>query len=173
MDILAKVRTVPDFPKPGIQFKDITTLLADAEAFREVIDELVGRYQGEGLTAIVGVESRGFIFGAPLAHRLGIAFIPVRKVGKLPADTIKKSYALEYGEATVEIHRDALTKRDRVVVVDDLLATGGTLVAACELVDQLGASVHEVWVLIELGFLPGREKLSKYRVHAEAIVSGE
>jgi adenine phosphoribosyltransferase len=173
MDVLAKVRTVPDFPKPGIQFKDITTLVADGPAFTAVIDRLVSRYAEARLTKVVGVESRGFIFGAALANKLGIGFVPVRKAGKLPAKTIQRSYALEYGEATVEIHKDALTKADRVVVVDDLLATGGTLRAACELVDELGASIVEVWVLIELGFLPGRAKLSRYKVHAEAVVEGE
>jgi adenine phosphoribosyltransferase len=171
MDILSKVRNVPDFPKPGIQFKDITTLLADGPAFAAVIDKLVARYQKSGLTAVVGIESRGFIFGAALAARLGISFIPVRKAGKLPADTIKKTYALEYGEATVEIHRDALKAGDRVVVIDDLLATGGTLEAACALVEQLGAGIHEVWVLIELGFLNGRDRLAGRAIHAEAVVN--
>ena len=172
-EILSKVRNVPDFPKPGIQFKDITTLLADGEAFRDVLDGLERRYEFAGLTHVVGVESRGFIFGAALADRLGVGFVPVRKKGKLPADTIEASYALEYGEATVEIHRDALDSSSRVVIVDDLLATGGTLKAACDLVTQLGAQVEEIWVLIELGFLPGRAKLEGFKVHAEAVVASE
>lgn len=171
MDILSKIRNVPDFPKPGIQFKDITTLISDGEALRKVIDGLEERYRGAGLSKVVGVESRGFIFGAALADRLGIGFIPVRKKGKLPADTIEKTYALEYGEATVEMHRDALEKGDRVVIIDDLLATGGTLEASCALVEELGASIHEIWVLIELGFLNGRERLSSRAFHSEALVN--
>lgn len=173
MDILAKVRNIPDFPKPGIQFKDITTLLQDGPAFRETIDLLEKRYRGRGLTHVVAIESRGFLFGAALADRLGIGIVPVRKIGKLPGDKIRKSYSLEYGEATIEVHRDALTAADKVVVIDDLLATGGTLKAACELIDELGATIDEVWVLIELAFLPGRQALSRYRVHAEAVVAGE
>ena len=173
MDVLAKVRNVPDFPKPGIQFKDITTLIADGAAFRTVIGMLADRYKGAHITSVVGIESRGFIFGAALADRLGVGFVPVRKLGKLPADTLRRSYALEYGEATVEIHKDSLHSGDRVVVIDDLLATGGTLRAACELVEELGAHIEEVWVLIELAFLPGRDKLSKWKVHAQAVVEGE
>lgn len=172
MDLLSKVRNVPDFPKPGIQFKDITTLIQDPAAFRHVIRLMADRYKGAGLTHIIGVESRGFIFGAALAYELGLGFVPVRKVGKLPAKTIKRSYALEYGEATVEIHHDALDATSRVVIVDDLLATGGTLVAACELVAELGASIHEIWVLIELDFLGGRAKLP-YNLHSEIVVSAE
>lgn len=170
MDILSKVRTIPDFPQPGIQFKDITTLLADGEAFQTVMENLENRYRSANLTAVIGVESRGFIFGAALADRLGIGFVPVRKKGKLPADTIEKTYALEYGEATIEIHRDALAKGDKVVIIDDLLATGGTLEASCALVEELGGSIHEIWVLIELGFLKGRDKLGSHPVHAEAVI---
>ena len=173
MDLLSKIRNVPDFPKPGIQFKDITTLLNDAEAFDHVVQLLVTRYRGADITRIVGVESRGFIFGAAMAHALKLPFVPVRKAGKLPADTIRKSYALEYGEATIELHRDALTASDRVVIIDDLLATGGTLEASADLITQTGASVHEIWVLIELAFIPGRAKLAPYPVHAEIIVGGE
>ncbi len=173
MDILLKVRNVPDFPKPGIQFKDITTLIADGAAFRAVIDGMEKRYRGAGITKIVGVESRGFIFGAALADRLELGFVPIRKVGKLPADTIQRSYDLEYGQATVEIHRDSLGKGEKVLIVDDLLATGGTLKASCELVEALGASVAEIWVLIELGFLSGRDKLGPYAIHAEAVVNSE
>jgi adenine phosphoribosyltransferase len=122
---------------------------------------------------VVAIESRGFLFGAALADRLGIGVVPIRKIGKLPGDKIRKSYSLEYGEATIEVHRDSLTAADRVVVIDDLLATGGTLKAACELVTELGATIDEIWVLIELAFLPGRQVLSGYRVHAEAVVSDE
>jgi adenine phosphoribosyltransferase len=173
MDVLAKVRNVPDFPKPGIQFKDITTLLVDGPAFRQVMDDLEARYRAAGLTKILGIESRGFIFGAALADRLGIGFVPVRKIGKLPADTIKRSYALEYGEAVIEMHRDALKPGDKILVVDDLIATGGTLKAACEIVEEAGAEVHEIWVLIELAFLNGRSKLDGYRVHSVSTVASE
>ncbi|MBX3729483.1 MAG: adenine phosphoribosyltransferase [Candidatus Sumerlaeia bacterium] len=173
MDLLSKIRNVPDFPKPGIQFKDITTLVGDAEAFGFVIDELARRYRGKGLTKVVGVESRGFIFGAALAHVLGIGFVPVRKAGKLPAETIRESYELEYGEATVELHVDALGTNDRVLLVDDLLATGGTLEAAARLIERSGASIHEIWVLIELAFLPGRARLKAWPLHAELVVTSE
>lgn len=173
MDVLAKVRNVPDFPKPGIQFKDITTLVTDGPAFKAVMTKLADRYRGRNLTKVVGVESRGFIFGAALAYELGIGFVPIRKMGKLPAKTLKRTYALEYGEASVEVHDDALNAEDRVVIIDDLLATGGTLVASCELVEELGAKIEEVWVLIELGFLTGREKLARYPLYAEAIVSAD
>ena len=173
MDLLATIRNVPDFPKPGIQFKDITTLIANAEAFRFVMAGLEQRYANRGITKVVGIESRGFIFGAALATRLGVGFVPVRKIGKLPADTIKRSYSLEYGEATVELHRDALTAADRVVVIDDLLATGGTAKAACELVLELGATIDEAWFLVELAFLPGRKALGSIPVHAEVVVSSE
>ncbi len=173
MDLMSKIRNVPDFPKKGIQFKDITTLLGDAEAFKAVIDGLVARYEGKGITKVVGIESRGFIFGAALAHAIGAAFVPVRKAGKLPADTIQKSYALEYGEATIEMHKDAMNDSDLVVIIDDLLATGGTLEASAELVASTGAAIHEIWVLIELAFLPGRSKLMGFQVHAELMVEDE
>lgn len=173
MDFLSKIRNVPDFPKPGIQFKDITTLLQDGPAFKAVMDTLEARYRDAGLTRIVGIESRGFIFGAALADRLRLGFVPVRKVGKLPADTIQRSYSLEYGEATVEMHRDALSASDKVVIIDDLIATGGTLRASCELVEELGASVHEIWILVELAFIPGRASLGKYQLHAECVVDSE
>ena len=173
MDILSKIRTIPDFPKPGIMFKDITSLLADPEAFAAVISGMEARYGGRGLTKVVGVESRGFLFGAVLAHSLGIGFVPIRKAGKLPAKTRRRSYSLEYGEATIEIHEDALAPGERVVLVDDLLATGGTARAAAELVQDLGAEVDEIWFLIELGFLPGRKALERFRVHSEAVVAAE
>jgi adenine phosphoribosyltransferase len=166
MDLIAKIRNVPDFPIPGIQFKDITPLLGDPEAFRAVMDLLAERYEGKAITRIVGIESRGFIFGAALASRLGVGFVPIRKKGKLPADTLEETYSLEYGTATIEIHRDALTAADRVVVLDDLLATGGTLGAACRLVERLDARIHEVATLIELTFLNGREKLGDRPFHA-------
>lgn len=173
MDLMTSIRNVPDFPKPGIQFKDITPLLQDPKAFGHVIDLLEKRYREAKINAVVGIESRGFIFGAALAHRLGTSFVPVRKLGKLPADTIKRSYALEYGEATIEIHRDALSRGDRVVLIDDLLATGGTLEASVALVRDLDAEIHEIWVLIELAFLDGRSRLDGIPIHSELVVSGE
>ncbi len=173
MDLMATIRNVPDFPIPGIQFKDITTLLADSAAFAEAMKRLEARYAGQGLTKVVGIESRGFIFGAALARALGLGFVPIRKAGKLPAETLKRSYELEYGTATIEIHRDALGPSDRVVLIDDLLATGGTLAAAAELVNETGAKLEEIWVLIELTFLPGRQKLGGHKVHSELRVAGE
>lgn len=158
----SKIRNVPDFPKPGIVFRDITTLVGDGPAFKVVMDSLYERYQRQKLDAIVGVESRGFIFGGALADRLGIGFIPARKPGKLPAATIAESYDLEYGQATLELHKDALKKGQKVLIIDDLLATGGTLEATAKLVERLGAQVAEIWVLIELSFLNGQEKLRQY-----------
>ncbi len=160
MDLVkARIREVPDFPKPGILFYDITPVLGDPEAFERIIDVLVEHHSGKGIEAVVGMESRGFIFGAPLALRMGLPFVPVRKVGKLPADTEKVSYSLEYGEATIEIHRDALAPGQKVLVVDDLLATGGTAVATLELIGRLGAEVAAIAFVIELDFLDGRSKL--------------
>jgi adenine phosphoribosyltransferase len=159
MDLATRIRNIPDFPIPGIQFKDITPILLDPAAFAQVIDTLAERYANRGITKIVGVESRGFIFGAALAYKLGIGFVPVRKKGKLPAETLEETYDLEYGQATIEIHVDALTGEDTALILDDLLATGGTLAATCRLVEQLGASIAEVATVIELTFLNGREKL--------------
>lgn len=158
------IRNVPDFPIPGIQFKDITTLLRDGSAFQQVVDALAMRYEGRPIDAIVGIESRGFIFSAPVAYRLGVGLVPIRKHGKLPAATHHVEYALEYGSSKLEIHRDAFDAGARVVVIDDLLATGGTVAAACELVEMAGGVVEEAAFLIELSFLNGREKLSKYPV---------
>lgn len=159
------LRDVPDFPKPGILFKDITTVLQDAQLFGDIIDALAERYASRGVTAVVGIESRGFIFGAPLAKALGTGFVLVRKPGKLPAKTIGVDYALEYGTDRLEIHADALDSSDRVLLIDDLLATGGTAAAAVELVGELGAQIVESAFLIELGFLHGRTKFST-DVHA-------
>lgn len=153
------IRDVPDFPKPGILFKDITPVVADAPLFREVITAFAERYQARGLTTIVGVESRGFIFGAALAHKMGLPFHLVRKQGKLPYTTIKTSYDLEYGSATIEMHIDAVQKGDVVLVMDDLLATGGTARAACDLIQQQGGQVAECAFMVELSFLNGKTKL--------------
>lgn len=158
------IRNVPDFPIPGIQFKDITTLLRDGPAFRQVIDILADRYAGHRLDAIVGIESRGFIFSAPLAYRLGVGLVPIRKPGKLPAATFQIEYDLEYGSNKLEIHQDAIDPGARVVIVDDLLATGGTVAAACNLVEQAGGIVEETAFVIELAFLRGRDKLTRYPV---------
>ena len=170
MNIEDHIRDIPDFPKPGIIFKDITPLLANAEALAYVVDKMVERYKGRNISHVVGVESRGFLFGTAMAKGLGVGFVPIRKKGKLPADTIHKTYELEYGEATVEIHKDALTSDHHVVLIDDLLATGGTLEAAADLIQRTGASVEEIWVLVELAFLGGRDKLDGYDIHSELII---
>lgn len=154
-----RVRAVPDFPKPGILFRDITPLLADPRAFHMVIDALVEQFIGQTVDAIVAIESRGFIFGAPLASRLNTSFVPARKPGKLPAETVSVAYALEYGQGSLEMHRDALSPGDKVVVLDDLLATGGTAAAAGELVLSQGAEVIAYAFVIELDALAGRAKL--------------
>ena len=159
MDLKATLRDVPDFPKPGILFKDITPLLKHPAALKEVEDRLTAAFQDRGITAVLGIESRGFLFGVLLARRLGVGFVPVRKAGKLPADTIAESYALEYGEATLELHTDAVGPKDTVVIVDDLLATGGTAAASVRLARKLGATVAGVAFVIELTFLNGRAPL--------------
>lgn len=160
------IREVPDFPKPGILFYDITTLLKDAAAFRSIQDELVARYRDQNISKIVGIESRGFILGSPLAYHLGAGFVPVRKPGKLPADTYEVKYNLEYGSNSLAIHRDAIAMGERVVVVDDLLATGGTAAATVHLIRQLGGEIVEVAVLVELTSLKGRDKLNGCPLHA-------
>lgn len=158
-DLKRKIRDVPDFPKPGILFKDITPLLADVRSFQRVIDLLAKRYADKAIDYVVGVESRGFIFASALAYRIDAGFIPVRKRGKLPYKTEKVEYALEYGTDSVEIHSDAVHQGSRVLVVDDLLATGGTAKATCDLVEKTGGCVVECAFVIELGFLKGREKM--------------
>ncbi|MHB0913373.1 MAG: adenine phosphoribosyltransferase [Armatimonadota bacterium] len=158
------IRDIPDFPKEGIIFKDVTPVLAHPEAFKEVIDRIVEYAETVKPDVIVGIESRGFIFGAPVALRLGAGFVPVRKIGKLPHETVQCEYALEYGTAAVEMHRDAVRPGERVLIVDDLLATGGTAAAAANLVEELGAKVAGFSFLIELSFLSGREKLRGYDV---------
>jgi adenine phosphoribosyltransferase len=157
--IRSKIRDVPDFPKPGILFKDITPVLADPRAFNMCLDLIAERYDGTALDAIVGIESRGFIFGAALAARMRKAFVPVRKPGKLPAATHRVAYDLEYGSDAVEIHRDALAPGQKALIVDDLIATGGTAWATCELVRKLGGHVLAAAFIIELTFLPGRKRL--------------
>ena len=160
-----RIRNVPDFPKPGILFYDVTTLLQDAAGFKAAIDNLTAPYVGAPIDKVVGIESRGFIFGAAVADRLGTGLAPVRKPGKLPYKTTKISYDLEYGKDSLEIHQDAVGKGERVLIVDDLLATGGTAKATCDLVRQLGADVVGLAFLIELSFLPGRTKLAGENLH--------
>ena len=156
------IREVPDFPKPGINFKDITTLLLDSELSSNIIDSFIERLKGKNVDAIVGIESRGFLFGFLLASKLGIPFIPIRKVGKLPGETLRYKYDLEYGSAEVEIHKSDINKEWNVVVHDDLLATGGTACAAAELIKDLGANVVAFAFVISLDFLRGKQKLEKY-----------
>ena len=169
MDLGQHIRNVPDFPVEGIQFKDITTLLQDPVPFAASVEALLEIYQDTEIDIVVAVEARGFIWGAILAYEWGAGFVPVRKPGKLPAETICAEYSLEYGTNTLEMHADAIVPGQKVLVVDDLLATGGTARATCELVEQLGGEVVGVAFLIELAFLPGREKLAGYDV--EALIS--
>ena len=166
MDLKALIRHVPDHPKPGILFYDITTLLRDPKGYGAVVDELSRPYLDAGVEVVVGIESRGFILGAAVAERLGAGFVPIRKPGKLPARTLRESYALEYGTDALEIHADALTTGCRTLIVDDVLATGGTAEAAVKLVKALGATLHGLAFLIELGFLNGKAKLGSERVHS-------
>ncbi len=160
----ALIRNVPDFPIPGVQFKDITPLLANGRAFRAVVQTFADRYADAGIDIVAGVESRGFIFSAPVAFRLGAGLIPIRKPGKLPADTIEVEYSLEYGTNTLQVHRDALEPGTRVLLVDDLLATGGTIGAAAQLMERLGGEIVELAFVIELAFLRGRDNLSQYPI---------
>ena len=165
-DIEAAIRNVPDFPQPGIQFKDITPVLGDARLFAGSIDLLAEQHRGTGIDAVVGIDARGFIFAAAAACQLEAAFVPVRKQGKLPYKTIEENFSLEYGEDTVAIHEDALLPGARVLLLDDLLATGGTAAAAAKLVRKVGAEIVEIGFLIELSFLNGREKLNGHPIHS-------
>ena len=165
-DLRAKIREIPDFPKPGILFYDITTLLKDGPAFKESIDLMLEPYRSQKVDAVVGMESRGFIFSAPMAIELGAGFVPVRKLGKLPAETASVEYALEYGTNTLEIHKDALRPGQQVLIVDDLLATGGTVLGTIDLVKTLKADVVGLVFLVELLFLKGRERLGDYPIHS-------
>ena len=165
-DIAQAIRNVPDFPKPGIQFKDITPVLADARLFSGAIDLITQNFKPGSVDAVVGIDARGFIFAAAAAVKLQAGFVPVRKKGKLPYQTHEQDYALEYGTATVAIHVDALKPGSRVLLVDDLLATGGTAAAAAQLVSKLGANILEIGFLIELSFLNGRDKLKGYPIRS-------
>ncbi|MET0741630.1 MAG: adenine phosphoribosyltransferase [Candidatus Nanopelagicales bacterium] len=164
--LASRVRDVPDYPKPGVMFKDITPLLADHVAFAGAVDAIVNHHGRGTVDKVVGIEARGFILAAPVAYHFGAGFVPVRKAGKLPSATLSQSYALEYGEATIEMHRDAMAAGDRVLIVDDVLATGGTAAATIDMVRRTGADVVGLSILIELTFLNGRSRLPGVDVHA-------
>ena len=166
MEFEKLIRDVPDFPKEGIIFKDITTLLQDGDAFHQAMNQILKKYLDANIDKVVGIEARGFILGGVLAYKLCCGFVPARKPGKLPAQTIREEYTLEYGSNALEIHRDSINPREKVLIVDDLLATGGTALATAKLVEKLGGEVMGIEFLIELGFLNGREKLLKYPLHS-------
>jgi adenine phosphoribosyltransferase len=172
-NIKKTIRTIPHFPKKGIMFRDITTLLKDAEAFKETIDALVERYRYQSLDVVAGIESRGFIIAGVIAYLLGKGFIPIRKPGKLPAETYRVDYKLEYGNDAIEMHKDSVYQGARVLLVDDLLATGGTMKAACELVENAGGIVVECAFIVDLPDLKGREKLKNYQVFTLVEFEGE
>ncbi|CAM3590250.1 adenine phosphoribosyltransferase [Vibrio aquimaris] len=167
--IKSSIKSIPDYPKPGIVFRDVTSLMENATAYKAAIQVLVEKYQGMGFTKVVGTEARGFLFGAPLALELGIGFVPVRKPGKLPRQTIAQSYQLEYGTDTLEIHTDAISERDKVLVVDDLLATGGTIEATTKLIRQLGGEVEHAAFVINLPEIGGDARLEKLGVKVYSI----
>lgn len=167
------VRTIPDFPEPGIMFRDITTVLSDADGLKLAIDEMEKTLDGVDFDVLAGAEARGFIFGAALAYNMHKPFVLIRKKGKLPSDTVQQTYDLEYGTATIEVHKDAITPGQKVVVVDDLIATGGTVAAAAELIEKLGGEVVKMVFLMELKGLKGREKLAKYDVASVISYEGK
>ncbi|MAT57843.1 MAG: adenine phosphoribosyltransferase [Ignavibacteriae bacterium] len=166
MELKDLIRSVPNFPKEGIIFKDITTLLKDPNGYKEALNQLVKLAENKEVTKVIGIESRGFIFGGALAEKLNAGFIPIRKPGKLPAAKVSESYVLEYGTDSIEIHKDAIQPGDKILLHDDLLATGGTMKAACNLVEKLGAEVVQISFLIELTFLNGRSKFENYDLHS-------
>jgi len=171
--IREKIRTIPNFPKKGIMFRDITTLLKDASGLKETIDALVKRYQEMPIDLVVGIESRGFIIAGAIAYSMGKGFVPIRKPGKLPAETYRVEYELEYGKDAIEMHRDAIEKGAHVLMVDDLLATGGTMKAACEMIEKAGGKVVECAFIVELPDLKGKEKLKNYKVFTLVGFEGE
>ena len=171
--IKSKVRSIPDWPIKGVIFRDITTLLEDPRAFKAICSIFYNRYVNEKVDKIVGIDARGFLFGSVLAYELGIGFVPIRKKGKLPSKTISESYTLEYGEETIEIHEDAVSRGDRVVIIDDLMATGGTIAASAALVEKLGGDLLECAFVIELPDLKGREKMDNRNCFAIIEFEGE
>jgi len=173
MNLKEKIRTVPNWPIKGVMFRDITTLLQDPQAFRAACDAFYNRYKGMQIDKVVGIDARGFVFGAVLAYKLNVGFIPVRKKGKLPAETICESYSLEYGTDVLEMHADAIHTGERVLVVDDLIATGGTIAATIKLVENLGGEVVECVFLVELPDMQGREKIKDYRIFTLIEFEGE
>ena len=173
MAIKSLIRTIPDYPKPGIMFRDITTLIGDSRGFQAAIDELVARYDGQTVDKVVAIEARGFIIGAPIAHQLRVGFVPIRKKGKLPGDTIEHHYDLEYGTDTVEIHTDAVTPGQKVLVVDDLIATGGTAIATITLLRQAGADIAGASFVVDLPDLGGRKRLEAEGVSVLTLVEFE
>lgn len=164
MDLEKYIRDIPDFPKKGIVFKDITTLLKEPEVFKYTVDTIVEKYRNEAIDKVVSVEARGYIFGGVIAYKLNCGFVPVRKPGKLPAETVSMDYSLEYGKDTVELHKDAITGGEKILVFDDLLATGGTVLATCQLIEKLGGKVIGCAFVINLAFLKGTERLKDYNV---------
>ena len=166
MDLRDKIRNIQDFPQEGVLFRDITTLLKDAEGMKEAIDQMTAKLEGVDFDLVLGPESRGFIFGMPVAYNRGKGFVPVRKAGKLPAEVVSKEYALEYGTATIEMHKDAIQPGQKVVIVDDLMATGGTAKAIVEMVEEMSGEVAAMLFLIELDFLEGRKVLPDYRIES-------
>jgi len=167
------IRTIPDYPKPGIQFRDITTLLRDAAAFRETVDALTAPYRNRGVGSVVGIEARGFILGGAVAHQLGTGFVPIRKKGKLPSETLRVEYALEYGHDVMEIHRDAIRQGEKVILVDDLIATGGSALAAISLLRSLGADVVAACFVIDLPELKGADRIRALDIPVQALVAFE
>jgi adenine phosphoribosyltransferase len=173
MNLKSKIRTVPHWPIEGVMFRDITTLLQDGEAFRYSIDELYNRYKDEKIDVVVGLEARGFIFGSVLAYKLGVGFVPIRKPGKLPAKTISAEFEKEYGKDKMEIHEDAIKKGDKVLIVDDLIATGGTISAAVNLIEKLGGEIVECAFIIDLPDLNGKDKIKGYKIFSMLTFEGE
>jgi len=173
MNLKEKIRTIPNWPAEGGMFRDITTLLQDPAAFKTACDMFYDRYKNMGISKVVGIDARGFVFGAVLAYKLDAGFIPVRKKGKLPASTIRKSYSLEYGQDTLEMHADAIQRGERVLIVDDLIATGGTVSAAIQLVEELGGEIVECAFLVELPDLNGREQIVGHRIFTLTEFEGE
>ncbi|MED9947053.1 MULTISPECIES: adenine phosphoribosyltransferase [Peptacetobacter] len=166
MNLESKIRNIQDFPKPGIGFKDITTLLKDGEAFKEAVDRIVENLKDKDIDYVVGPEARGFLLGAPVAYALGVGFVPIRKPGKLPAEVVSFEYDLEYGTDKIEMHKDSIEEGKKVAIIDDLLATGGTVEAATKLIESLGGEIASIQFLIELEFLNGRDKLKGYDVES-------